>query len=217
MHSRRPMVQLLPLCMSLLVGMVSEAPAQASNPKRWTPFLGLDYAVVSASDGQGSVGGSAGVFIRAARLVELGLDAGLHGLGASATVIPDFDGQPGAVYREDYHRRLWHLTGQLRVGAASGAVRPYAAAGVGVYGLRVDDRIVVTDPGGNRVPFYDFHQVWTDTKPGLTAAAGVELPRLVGRLALDLSVRWHGVLGGLPVELRTADYVMVGVGARLHP
>ena len=59
------------------------------------------------------------------------------------------------------------------------------------------------------MPFYDFLQVTIDTKPGVTLGVGLELARARG---LGVHARWHGVLGGFPTTLRTANYLSVGVG-----
>jgi hypothetical protein len=197
-----------------LLGALCGVTSPLASQPTWSGQLTVGYTTgLDPHYGDGSIGATGRLWTSLSPTLGLGLEAGIHRLGNTTTRIADFNGQPGAIYREDYARTLMHGTGLIRLRAPSGSIRPYGIGGVGAYGIRIRDQIEVTDPQGNRVPFYDFFQVRTDTKPGFTLGAGLELPGLAGPLVVGVEARWHGVLGGFPASLRTADFVSIGLTA----
>src|SRR5262249_35203098 len=118
-------------------------------------------------------------------------------------------------YREDYSRSLWQADGMIRIRGPGRSVQPYAAAGIGVYHVRVRDRIEVTDAQGNPDPFYDFLQHNSQTKPGVVLGAGIE-PPVFGRVSPSAPIRWHRILVVDPEAVNLADFLAFSLGVSLR-
>jgi hypothetical protein len=190
------------------VGLTVTAQAQSD----WSAFGSIGYSTGIQGDlgGRGSLGGTAGLYHSISRNVELGVEAGHHRFGTETTLIVNFNG--AGVYREGFSRSLWQADGMVRIRAPGRSIQPYAAAGVGVYHVRVRDRIEVRDAQGNRVPFYDFLQYNSETKPGLVLGAGFELPRALGAFSPGAHFRWHRILVVGPGRVNFGDFLALSLG-----
>jgi hypothetical protein len=186
--------------------------AAAAQQGRWLVGVNGGYAsgIGDNLEGPGSVTAAGWVLRPVARNVDLGVEVGYHGLGTTTTRLPDLYG-PGSTYREDFTRSAWQTTLSVRLRPAAVRVRPYVSAGAGGYLLRIRDVIEVRDGAGEIIPQYQFRQTDAELHPGVIAGVGADRLISLGRLALGVHARWHGVIapGGI------ADFFSVGVGLSL--
>jgi hypothetical protein len=119
------------------------------------------------------------------RTLSLGAEAGYARHENRSEVI--FDGST-----LEYRRSAWHVAGLARLQSAKGNVRPYAAFGLGLYGLRGDGDDFVA--------------------PGVSAGGGVEVHPNGRPLGFGLGARLH--LAGRPRDdtLSGAGFLILGLG-----
>ena len=188
-------------------------PARAAAQHRgWLVNLTGGYANGIGSDfgGGGSVSGTVLVLRQVGRTIDVGLEAGYHGLGTTTTRLQDLYG-PGSTYREDFSRSVWQATAAVRVRSGNSRIRPYLAAGGGAYLFRIRDVIDVRDAAGQPIPQYRFRQTNAELHPGVNAGLGADRLVSLGRLGVGLHARWHGIIAAGGV----ADFVTVSLGVAL--
>ncbi len=195
-------------CAALLV-----APGAAAQQGRWFGNLSGGYSngIGDTFEQGGSVSGAGFVYRQVARSLDVGLELGYHGLGTETTLIPDFDGQPGVTYREDFSWSAWQATAAMRIRPSASPVRPYVTAGAGAYLLRSRDVIDVHDAAGRPIPFYQFRQTNAELHPGINAGIGIDRLVSLGRVGFGVHARWHGIIGRSGI----ADFFSIGVGVAL--
>ncbi|HEU5171181.1 MAG TPA: hypothetical protein VFU46_11620 [Gemmatimonadales bacterium] len=207
---RRGTFQGVAMTITLLI--VATAPASVSAQRPWSGGLSVGYAHGIGGDfgGNGSVNAVGSLFRPVAGVIDVGVEVGYHRLGTNTTRLPDLYG-PGSTYREDFGWTVWQAGLAARLRPAEGRWRPYALAGSGAYVVRSRDVIEVRDASGAEIPGLQFRQTRTEVKPGVSLGAGIERLATIGRLAVGLHARWHGVLAGGGV----ADFFTITMGLGL--
>jgi hypothetical protein len=161
------------------------APAHAQGP--WSGGLyggyatGLDNGDVT----HGSFALTGDVFYQDRRTLGLGAEIGYERHESRSEVI--FDGRTLR-----HQASAWHLAAMARLQAPKGYLRPYAALGLGLYGLQQDGE--------------DF------LAPGLNLGGGLEVHPNGGPIGIGLGARLH--IAGRPRDdvLSGAGFLILGLG-----
>jgi hypothetical protein len=182
---RMPLV-LAGLC---LVGSTA-APAQ-----RWSGAFAAGYAhdVDGKLGDKGAFYGAATAYRAIGPALGLGLEAAYDRFGTETALLTDPYG-PGSSQREDVRRELWSLAAVTRLRSRGGAWRPYGGAGIGATIIRLRDHIDARDAAGAPLEQYRFDQTTSDVRPSLTAFAGFDRVKALGKLGIGAQVRWRGLV-----------------------
>ena len=161
------------------------ATAHAQGPWSGGLYGGYATGLDNGDLTHGSFSFTGDVFPQAHRTLSLGAEAGYAQHESRSEVVLDV----GTV---EYRRSAWHLTGVARLQAPKGNLRPFAALGLGLYGLRQDGE--------------DF------LAPGLNVGGGLEVHPNGRPLGVGLGARLH--LAGRPRgdALSGAGFLTLGLG-----
>jgi outer membrane protein with beta-barrel domain len=161
------------------------ASAHAQGPWSGGLYGGYGTGLDNGDFTHGSFALAGDVYYQVRRTLGLGAEVGYERHESRSEVI--FDGST-----LKYQRSAWHLAAMARLQAPKGNVRPYAALGLGLYGLRQDGD--------------DF------LAPGLNVGGGLEVHPNGRPLGIGLGARLH--IAGVPEEegILGAGFLILGLG-----
>lgn len=193
----------------LIAGLTAAiAPALAAQ-KRWLVGAAAGYATQldNGSFAHGSLSAQVSVLRPVGRTLALGVEAGWT---RHDVLHQHFEGEDfgGVLVNRDWDRvnDAWHVGPVLRWSPSGAAVRPWAEAGLGLYGLREANTYrTVRQDNGQIVPEFSRSDDRTAAAPGVSAGIGLDYFPNGGRLGLGVAARFRGAA-------RPYDDYILGVG-----
>jgi hypothetical protein len=184
------------------------SPALAAQ-SRWLVGAAAGYATQldNGSFGHGSLSVQLSALRPIGRTLALGVEAGWT---RHDVLHQRFEGEDfgGVLVNRDWDRvnDAWHVGPVLRWTPSRAAVRPWAEAGIGLYGLREANTYrTVRQDNGQIVPEFSRSDDRTAAAPGVSAGIGVDYFPNGGRLGLGVAARFRGAA-------RPYDDYILGVG-----
>jgi hypothetical protein len=186
-------------------GIVPALPAQS----RWLVGAAAGYATQldNGSFSHGSLSAQVSALRPVGRTLALGVEAGWT---RHDVLHQHFEGEDfgGVLVNRDWDRvnDAWHVGPVLRWTPSAAVVRPWAEAGVGLYGLREANTYrTVRQDNGQPVPEFTRSDDRTAAAPGVSAGVGLDYFPNGGRLGLGVAAR-------IRAAARPYDDYILGVG-----
>lgn len=186
-------------------GIVPALPAQS----RWLVGAAAGYATQldNGSFSHGSLSAQVSALRPVGRTLALGIEAGWT---RHDVLHQHFEGEDfgGVLVNRDWDRvnDAWHVGPVLRWTPSAAVVRPWAEAGIGLYGLREANTYrTVRQDNGQLVPEFTRSDDRIAAAPGVSAGIGLDYFPNGGRLGLGVATR-------IRAAARPYDDYILGVG-----
>lgn len=186
-------------------GIVPALPAQS----RWLVGASAGYATQldNGSFSHGSLSAQVSALRPVGRTLALGIEAGWT---RHDVLHQHFEGEDfgGVLVNRDWDRvnDAWHVGPVLRWTPSAAVVRPWAEAGIGLYGLREANTYrTVRQDNGQLVPEFTRSDDRIAAAPGVSAGIGLDYFPNGGRLGLGVATR-------IRAAARPYDDYILGVG-----
>ena len=180
-----------------------------SAQNRWLVGAAAGYATQldNGSLSHGSLSAQVSALRPVGRTLALGVEAGWT---RHDVLHQHFEGEDfgGVLVNRDWDRvnDAWHVGPVLRWTPSAAAVRPWAEAGIGLYGLREANTYrTVRQDNGQLVPEFTRSDDRTAAAPGVSAGLGLDYFPNGGRLGLGVAAR-------IRAAARPYDDYILGVG-----